>query len=36
MFRYEVAMDKLTLLPSKAHFDDAEDLFRLNPIVDRI
>ena len=34
MFRYEIATDKLTLLPLKAHFDDAEDLFRLNSIVD--
>jgi len=32
-FCYEIATGKLTLQPSKVHFDDAEDLFRLNPIV---
>ncbi len=34
MFRYEIATDNLTRLPLKAHFDDDEDLFRLNSIVD--
>ncbi|MEM6318851.1 MAG: ATP-binding protein [Bacteroidota bacterium] len=34
MFRYEIATDSLTLLPLRANFEDAEDLFRLNSIVD--
>jgi len=34
MFRYEIATDSLTRLPLRAKFDDNEDLFRLNSIVD--
>ena len=34
MFRYEIATDSLTRLPLRAQFDDNEDLFRLNSIID--
>lgn len=36
MFRYEIATDSLTLLPLRAKFEDAEDLFRLNSIIDMV
>lgn len=34
MFRYEIATDSVITLPLKPHFDDDEDMSRLNSIVD--